>query len=286
MKTSKELLDDSVELVSVPELYFQVDEMLSDPRYIAEDIGGVLSSDPAMSATLLKIVNSAYYGFPSRIDTLSRAITIIGFDELRSLVLATSAVGQFSKIPSDLVDMGDFWLHSMQCGVFAKLLAKKCAYAHPERLFVAGLLHEIGSLVIYGKLPDKAREILAAASTKRELVPALEQELLGFTHAQLSADILHNWNLPEVLVESIREHVSFNETAHYALESGLVFLANRLASVQEEGASIDDLFAEIPEEFWKITQLTEEDVLNVMDEAPAILSELLGLLIPALIDSI
>ena len=277
--TPEQLVKDSFELVSLPELYFQVDEMIGDPRFTADDIGELIISDPAMTAKLLKLVNSAFYGFPAKIETLTRAITIVGMDELRSLILGSSAIYEFSKIPNDLLDMGDFWMHSIHCGILAKLLAKKGHVLHAERLFIAGLLHELGSLLIYNKLPDQSREILSAANGDRRLIPGLEKELLGFTHADVTAAILDKWALSPILVESTKFHLEPEQAIESLLETHLVYLANLLCGVEENGDSIQGALAEISSETWSLTGLSEADVLAVMEEAPEQLTQLFGFMV-------
>jgi HD-like signal output (HDOD) protein len=279
--TPEQLVSGAFDLVSLPELYFQVDEMVSDPRYTADDIGEVILSDPAMTAKLLKIVNSAFYGFPVKIETLTRAVTIVGMDELRSLILASSAIYEFNKIPNDLVDMSDFWMHSIHCGVIAKSLAKKGSVLHSERLFIAGLLHELGSLLIYNKLPDQSREILSATNGDKRLIPSLEKELLGFTHADVSAAILEKWELSPTLIDSTKFHLAPEKAKNAVLEAHFVFLANLLSGVEESGDSLQGALAEITDETWSITGLSESDVLEVMEEAPEQLMQLFGLMVPS-----
>ncbi len=279
--TPEQLISNSFDLVSLPELYFQVDEMIGDPRYTADDIGEVILTDPAMTAKLLKIVNSAFYGLPAKIDTLTRAVTIVGMDELRSLILASSAIYEFNKIPNDLVDMSDFWMHSIHCGVIAKLLAKKGTVLHSERLFIAGLLHDLGSLLMYNKLPDQSREILSTTNGDRRLISGLEKELLGFTHADVSAAILEKWELSSALIESIKFHLNPGEAPNPVLEAHFVYLANLLSGVEENGDSLQDAFAEISDETWSITGLSEPDILAVMEQAPEQLMQLFGLMVPS-----
>ena len=138
-------------------------DLINDPDASAAEIGDVISEDPALTARLLKIVNSAFYGFPSRIETVSRAITIVGTLELLDLILAASVVKAFSGIPSELVDMDQFWEHSLYTGVTARVLAGRHRAPDTERYFVAGLLHDIGALVLYRQLPRQSRAALPVA---------------------------------------------------------------------------------------------------------------------------
>ncbi len=154
--TPQLLIKDSLQLFSLPDIFFQISEMINDPRFSVKDIGLVIGKDPALSARLLKIVNSSFYGFQSRVDRVSRAVTIVGVEELKNLVLATSVVAKFNNIPTELVDMTDFWLRSVKCGLITKFLAIENSVLHHERLFLTGLLHNLGSLVFYYKLPNKS----------------------------------------------------------------------------------------------------------------------------------
>ena len=120
-----ELVQDVNKLVSLPEVCTRIHQMLEDPRYTSKDIGHVLSQDVDLTARLLKIVNSSFYGFPARIDTINRAITVVGNSELLVLVLATSAVMTFKNIPADLMNMATFW---RPCAVIA---ARRAIYVFP-----------------------------------------------------------------------------------------------------------------------------------------------------------
>src|SRR3569833_2554535 len=116
----RELVTGTIELASLPEVFLRVNEMIDSPRYTAADIGHVISRDPGLTARLLKLANSALYNFPSQIDTVSRAITIIGTRELRDLILATSVARIFKGLPNDLISMDFFWLHCVCCGLAAR----------------------------------------------------------------------------------------------------------------------------------------------------------------------
>ena len=238
------LIQDSVELFSLPDIYFQISEMISDPRFNAKDMGRIISKDPSLSARLLKIVNSSFYAFQARVDTIPRAITIVGIEDLKNLVLATSVIDKFNDIPGELIDMTDFWLRSVQCGVIAKLLAKESSVLHCERLFLAGLLHDLGSLVLYYKLPDKSREVLLAADYDRRLVGGLEQEIIGFTHAEVGAELIKLWGLPESLYEAIGFYLSPEFSVVHNLDAYLLCLASRLTGGGQDDVSINEIFAE------------------------------------------
>jgi len=274
------LIQDSLELFSLPDIYFQISEMINDPRFTAEDMGQVISKDPALSVRLLKIVNSSFYGFQARIDTISRAITIVGIDDLKSLVLATSVIDKFNKIPVELVDMTSFWMRSIHCAVIAKLLAKQSSVLHSERLFLMGLLHDLGSLVLYCKLPDESLEVLLAADHDRRLVGRLEQEKIGFTHAEVGSVLIKSWGLPESLYESIAYYLNPVFSQVHKLDTYLLNLATQLCDISQQDTSVEEIMLEISDEALSIIRLDTEQVTKVMKQADETFFQVFDLMAP------
>ena len=130
----------TLEIPSLPMIFTRIDEAVNNPRSSLADIGRIISEDSSLTARLLKIVNSAFYSFPSKIETISRAVTVVGTQQLRDLALATSVMKLFQGIPPDLINMEAFWKHSIACGVAARVLAAHKREANIERFFVAGIL--------------------------------------------------------------------------------------------------------------------------------------------------
>nr|WP_305909148.1 HDOD domain-containing protein [Methylomarinum sp. Ch1-1]MDP4522037.1 HDOD domain-containing protein [Methylomarinum sp. Ch1-1] len=155
--TSKMLAEKVNTLFSLPDVALRVNELLNEDTCNNADLVAVIQHDPALTAKLLKIVNSAYFGFSGKIDTISRAVTMIGQKSLRNLVVATTVTESFKGIPEHLVDMNTFWYHSVTSGVLARLLAKLCHRQDCERFFIAGLLHSIGKLVFLAFIPSNRR---------------------------------------------------------------------------------------------------------------------------------
>jgi len=279
--TPQVLIKDSLEIFSLPDIYFQVAEMIKDPRFSAEDMGQVISKDPGLSARLLRVVNSSFYGFQAKVDTISRAITIVGIEDLQNLVLATSVIDKFSHIPSELVDMTDFWLRSVQCGVIARLLAKENSVLHCERLFLTGLLHDLGSLVLYYKMPDKSMEVLLAADYDQRLIGGLEQEIIGFTHADVGAALIESWGLPESLVEAIACHLNPDVSHAHKLDAYLLSLASRLTSFSQQDISISDVLDEYSDDALSVIQLDVDLVEKVMKQADEEFAQVFELMAPS-----
>lgn len=223
------LVEDVSGLVSPPEVCLRVTELLHSPGTSAADFARVIGHDPSLSARLLRVVNSPYFGFGGRIDTISRTVALLGLRELHALVMAASAVTSFSRLSNRLVNMDTFWRHSVLTGLLARGLASRADVLHPERLFVAGLLHDVGSLVLFHRLPDVMRDLLLVADGDEALLCQVETDTLGFNHADVGAHLFALWHLPPSLVEAVRDHHR-PESGAGGRETSMVHIAERLAS--------------------------------------------------------
>ncbi|WP_077729275.1 HDOD domain-containing protein [Methylocaldum sp. 14B] len=268
------------QLVSPPVAVARISTVLEREDFTIGEVAEAIGQDPALAARLLKIVNSSYYGLSGRIETITRAVGMVGADALYDLALTTSVIHGFRNIPACLVNMNDFWLNSLYCGVIARLLAKEASVLHSERLFVAGLLHRIGALIIYMRLPDKAREILLVAAGDDRLIPGLEKELLGFTYAEIGAALAKAWKMPSALREGIRWHLEPERAEDYRLEASLLYLANQLKTVSLLGFPIQDVLRAIPDEVASAIRLDETQIINVMSKATEKLSDTAAVFMP------
>jgi HD-like signal output (HDOD) protein len=224
--TPQEIIKDVAHLVSLPDAVMRANELLDSDSAGAAEIGEVISLDPALSAQLLRLVNSAFYSFPNKIDTLSRAISIIGMKELRSLILSASATAVFNDIAPDLIDMNDFWQRSVYAGLAAKKIGKRAKYGKGETLFLTGLLHDIGKIVLFSRMPDEMNHALEEAQKKHKPLHVIEREVFGFTSPEVGAELLKLWRLGANLYQPIRfqdfphmarEHSNETEMLHIAI---------------------------------------------------------------------
>ncbi|MFP4657568.1 MAG: HDOD domain-containing protein [Desulfonatronovibrionaceae bacterium] len=197
-----------VELVSFPDIYFRIREAIDQKDASADKIAEVVSKDTSLSAKLLRLVNSPFYGLRERIGSISRAVTLIGAQELSSLALGISAVNAFKDIPEELVDMRSFWMHSLAVGILAKKIAQRLNTKALEKFFVAGMLHDMGRLVIFKKLPVASTE--AIRYSYYNLLPLVEAErdVIGFEHSTVGAMLVRAWRLPRYLEELLYMHHS------------------------------------------------------------------------------
>jgi HD-like signal output (HDOD) protein len=266
--TVKELLTGNNRLFSLPDILFQLKEMIHNPDVSLNDIGKVITKEPALTARLLRVVNSPFYGFQSKIDTVTRAITVVGVDDLYNLILATYVVEKFAGIPSEIIDMTDFWMRSVHCGVVAKLLSKHSLDRISERMFITGLLHDIGSLILYQKMPNESREILIATNYDRRLLAELEQERLGFTHADVTCELMKLWGLPASLYEPIGKYLDPDNAAQdYQSETYLLNMAIYLVDSTSQTVPVERIALELSEALLSRFNLSLPHLELIMQQA-------------------
>lgn len=223
---AEDLVKGTLRLLSPPDVFIKLSRMVDDPSCSAGALARTIMGDPVLSARLLRLANSPFYGFPSRIDTIGRAVTVIGTRALRDLVLAVSAPGIFAKMP--ILDMRAFWEHSLRSAALARLLASRCRLAEPESLFAAGLLHDVGQLIILAKLPEIGRETRWRALDCGVALHLVEQEVIGFDHAEVGGELLRQWQLPRSLWEAVACHHR-PAVARDRLTAAIICLADTLA---------------------------------------------------------
>lgn len=280
MDNVKALVRDSVELASLPAVVHRAMELLNDPRTSASDIGQVIGEDPALTARLLKIVNSAFYGFPSRVETISRAITIVGTLELTDLIVGTSTIDAFSKLPNRLINMQRFWEHSLYTGIVARILARRLHAPNTERCFVMGLLHDIGTLVLYRKQPEQARRALELALDESISLQAAETEVFGFHHGEVGAELMRAWKLPESFAEVSLHHHQPSTAQRFRLETATVHLADVISGMAQGTAGGTDQTPVMEPGTWELTGLSVEIMEPVIAEADARFADACAALLP------
>lgn len=222
---------------SLPLVYTRVQEAVNDPHSSNRDLANIISEDPGLAARLLRMSNSPFFGFASKIDTINRAVTVIGTKQLCDLVLATSVMRLFHGVSPELVCMESFWRHSVACGVAARILATYRREPNVERFFVAGLLHDIGRLIIFMQIPEIALKVLQEAHSRAALLYEVESEMLGFDHAAVGGALLTQWWLPEHTVEAVAHHHRPSDSPNEHIDAALVHIADLIVNAMCIGTS-------------------------------------------------
>ena len=258
-----QLLQGNTDLLSLPTVYSHIVATLNRSDSTSSQIAEAISKDAALTIRLLRLVNSPIYGFPGKIDSVPRAVSLLGVDELSSLALGVAVVSQFTDIPPTLIDMDSFWRHSIRCGLFAKELAEQLGEQGTERYFTGGLLHDIGRLIMLLQIPELYCR--AVFHGRRNQLPMYRAELgfLQTDHCAVGKILVMRWRLPMELIRMIGGHHD-PKVNHYAIESSLLHVADILAHVF--GAEVN-LVNEVPplqQKAWEATGLTKEALAPVI----------------------
>jgi HD-like signal output (HDOD) protein len=223
-------------LPETPTIITELNEVIADPFATSNDVAQVVNKSPSLATLLLKVANSAYYGFPSRIDRISRAVTIIGTKEISGLALGICVMRAFNDIPTDVIDMQAFIRHSLTCGMVARILGALKNMEQTEQLFVAGLLHDIGKLIVFKYFPAHARACIRLAVFSGDCVFHAEKEVVGLNHPRIAQHLLKKWSLPLGLENNVVFHHAPAD-APDPIQAGIVQLADLISNGLGIGSS-------------------------------------------------
>lgn len=266
-KKPEALLKGLVELSSLPFIYIKINEAVNNPRSSIEDISEIISGDPGLTSRLLRLVNSAFYGFPSKIETVSRALLMVGTQQIRDLALATSVMSLFKGIPGRLVSMESLWRHSVACGLAARMLATvRQRKTNVDLFFTAGIIHDIGRLVIYKKIPETAQRMILRCKANKEPLYVVEKEELGFDHSDLGHMLAQSWNLPPSLKEVLACHHYPWEAKQYPIETSVVHIADYVAHAIQLGDSGEQYIPPLNENVWELVGIPASIISTTSDQ--------------------
>jgi len=225
----KRTLDDGFKLFSLPQTLAEVLRVVSDESCGADDLAKVLTKDPALTTRVLRVVNSPFYGVNRKVGTVSQAVVTIGMRQVTALALSTSVYTMTERLQASF-NRVRFWRHSLEVAIASRVLAEKCGYKNTEEMFVAGLLHDIGLLVLDRSFPEQYRQLWKRSLDQGTPVE-LEEEMWGTNHARVGQFLLEQWNLPEAICQAVGHHHSvfpIGATDPELKPTQIVNLANRI----------------------------------------------------------
>lgn len=254
-------------LPTLPEAYTTISQMLENPRVSASDVAEVISRDPALTARLLKVVNSAFYGLPQQVSTLTHALVLLGFSTVKSLILAMGLVDIFGESRSQRFKRPAFWAHCFSTGLIAKAIAVRVGHPQLEEIFIQGLLHDIGKIALDQYAPEEFETITAQVESRGILIREAEQEVLGFTHAEVGGLVADRWNLPPRICSTIEQHHQPHKAGDLAREAAMVHLADIVCRALQIGSGGDPAIPALSHRAWASLQLDWKALSGIMEEA-------------------
>ena len=257
----RDLVGEGFELPSLPAVFMRVSAQLEDENCSVEQIALSIQNDPSITTRLLKLVNSSYYGLERQVSSVTQAVDVLGREHCRHILLDSAVGGAFGDGENPAFSMLAFWQHSIKTALIARQLASVCEFIdNPEVMFTAGLLHDIGKLLLIERFPN---QMLAAEETMiRRRIDELSAELshLGLTHTAVGEALMEHWGLPEILIDCARCHHESVHDGPNRHATHLIYLANRLSEYQpplddgETLAILDDI------ENWNMNQLSTDHI--------------------------
>ncbi|MBW2559642.1 MAG: HDOD domain-containing protein [Deltaproteobacteria bacterium] len=270
----KRIINSMGELPTLPTVYMKLSHLLNAPDPSIKTISAIISEDMAIAAMVLKIVNSAAYGFRAKIGDLQHAIVILGLTEIRNLVLASSIykiVKEFKS--SSAFDMQAFWKHSIGCAIVAKVLAETAHLHSPEDVFTAGLLHDIGKLIHAGHFREEFNAVMTDVAETGVQLSKSEKKILGFDHAQTGGALAEKWGLPRATINMItHHHLSYTPDA-LTSEMGAIHVGNSLCIALGLGSGGEKKVPIVNKKGWESLALKISDLEYVMQRSSKLFEE-------------
>ena len=275
MKIDPKVLMDNIlrevsDLPSLPAVVSQLIELLNDPEANVKNLQAIISHDQALTAKVLRLANSAYYGFPRRISTITEAVIILGFATLKSLAFAASAFKMFNaRFEGYTLNKGDFWKHSLICALSARIIAHRMKYKELEVAFIAGLMHDIGKMVLSKYVKNSFSEIIRQVNADKKNFTEAERAVLGFDHPTIGGKVAQKWNLPSTFYEVITYHHQPELSKDEKTLTSIVHVADSLTLMMGYGLGVDGLNYPLSREALKVTGLTKSDFKEIIVQVEA-----------------
>lgn len=258
---------ESARLISLPEIYFQLKALLDDPDFTMAEVALLVGRDPGMAARFLRIVNSPLNRRAVKIETVGRAVSMLGSRQIHDIVLCASISAAFDGVLTEVMSMRQFWERSVYCAVTARQLTLECEDTESERLFLIGLLHDIGHLFMYLGIPEKAQQAILQAREQERPLYLVERELLGFDYAYIAGLMMKEWSLPKSLRVPIAFHSEPGTVNQFGSETALLHLASLLVQADLEAGVFGEGAFVVNPAAWKLAGLTEEQCLDARQAA-------------------
>ncbi len=282
MHSAQELVSLLDALVSLPTVYHRIRDELDSPDGSVTEVGRLVAADPALTARLLRVVNSALYGYGGQVDTVSRAVQILGLQQVHDLVLAMSVSSVFTGIRPEHMDMNRFWRSSVMCGLAARAIARGSGLPSGERLFVMGLLADLGHLAMYQVVPDLAFEAQSSADHGGEPLHEAERRVIGCDYAEVGATLMDHWKLPHGFAEAIGAQLNPRLGGESSFDAAILNVAAQVVRADRYSEPSEDAAARVEPSVWVQLSMSPGSLGRIREEAELNLAAYVALFFPKL----
>jgi putative nucleotidyltransferase with HDIG domain len=248
-------------LPTLPTIIYKLLRLIESPTSTATELSETISKDQALTARVLKLVNSSFYALRSEVLKVSHATTLLGFAAVKNLALGLSVVDMFGRSQEGGLDADAFWEHALGCATCARLIAERVRYVPAEEAFVAGLLHDIGKLILNDYFHTELDSALQLARDEMLPLPRAEHRIFRTDHAEVGAELACHWSLPRKLWSSIRGHHAYREGDTL---TNIIYLSNLLTKVKQIGSGGDDVLEPADDRVWAAVGIDEPSLLRIL----------------------
>lgn len=262
----RDVVDTAKDLPTLSSVVHRLHEMIRNPNNSAADIGQLIAQDVALASTTLKLVNSAFYGLSQKVNSVTHAIVILGFNKVKNIALAASILKAFENCKSTDFDYAGFWEHSIGTATAAEVLARSLRSSYADEAFISGLLHDQGKLILVQYFPEEFRRVRTLIDTNRITMHKAEQEVMGFDHSLVGTWLAEKWKFPEHLSLAIRMHHKPGMARQHNELIQIVHTADILCRALNIGNGGDPFISELDTHSWAQMNLSERRVDELLND--------------------
>ena len=259
-KTLRARVENISTVPTVPSVLKQLSTIIENPKISLNEISHFVSKDPALTTKILQMVNSALYGFPGRISSVNHAVMLLGLNVVKGLLLSVSV---FEIMHKAMIGLRE---HSIGVAIASKVIAQKKGLKEPEEVFVAGLLHDVGKVILILMYPDEYDKAVKESETSAIAIFDTERNHFSETHAAVAGWLSEKWHFPKKLCDCLANHHRPQVSTLAPLETSIVHMADILVKARGIGFSGDNLVPELNPQAHEILNLTEADLREVLKE--------------------
>jgi putative nucleotidyltransferase with HDIG domain len=271
------LLEKGDALPSLPEIFLKVSSQLDDNDASSQEIGSTITNDPAISYKILTMVNSAYFGLPNEVSSISQSVSLLGRFKLKQLLIGALLGDVFKGLDSEFFSLHDFWAHSIRTAIIAKELAITSDYCdEPDTIFTAGLLHDVGRLILAAQMPEVFKEISERTASKHIDVVQSEKDIIGLAHTEIGAVLMLKWGFPDLIWVCVKNHHRADYSGPFYNAVHLIYLANQLSEQATPGSESDAwaILGDIPG--WEKSGVSAKSICMACNTADSRVSEVMS----------
>lgn len=247
-------------LPTVPGVLKRLSTVIEKPRITIVEISTFISNDPALTTKVLKMVNSAIYGFPGRIASVSHATMLLGLNVIKGLLLGVSVFELMQKTMSGLYE------HSLACAIASRVIAQKKNLKEPEEVSVAGLLHDIGKVILMLQFSKEYEAAMKEAEEKKISIYDAEKNQFNATHADVGGWLAEKWRFPRNLIEVIEFHHRPALAKNAPMETAIVHMADLLVRARGFGFAGEHFVPEVNAVAYDLLKLSDQDIKDILRE--------------------